>query len=107
MVDTSSATRQKQIEKIVNDKSLTEEEKEDCIKYLLFPSPVESSQPEEVVVRELYYDNFILIDKVNSDTVFCQSETEVLTYLSEKDITVDDIVVYRKQTLRLSFENSY
>lgn len=92
-----------QIEKILKDKSLTDEDKEECIRLLVH---AQDEAYQEDSDQEIIYDPIILIDKTNKETVFLASEASVFEYLSVKSISIDDVVVYRKQTLRLNFENS-
>lgn len=101
MADIDYTDRQEKIQKILRDKSLTEEEKEEYIKYIFLQYPQENSNEEAA-----NYEKFILIDKINKDTLFLSSEEDVFAYISDKEITIDDVVIYIKQTVRLCFENS-
>ena len=98
----------KLIVKVLRDESISESEKEQIIRTILSEneSSTDEDQVQEEVKSTLVYGSHLLFDMVNDNQLFVNSDEEVLNYIMENNLSMSDVVIYRKQKAKFSLEIS-
>lgn len=115
--DITDLDTKKLIMKVLKDESLSNKEKEEVIKEILlsYSDDLDSSQDssDESMSDSMdlsddnhRYSSTLVFDKIANTSFFVNSDKEVLEYLISKKRNLEDVVVYKKQKGKITFENS-
>ena len=105
----------KLISDILKDKSISDTEKEEIISDILLSNDSsENKQHEDDVFSDKMqteekiedFSSFLLFDTESNTSVFLKSEKAVMDYIISRSLSLKQVVVYRKQKVRLSLESS-
>lgn len=98
---------------ILKDKSISDTEKEEIISDILLNEDSEESTQEELLTDQMQeeqskedFSTFLLFDTASNSSVFLKSEKAVMDYIISRSLSLKEVIVYRKQKVRLSLESS-
>lgn len=95
----------KLISKVLRDESISEKEKEQIIRNILSENESLTNENQEES-QALVYGSHLLFDIVNDNQIFLDSDEDVLNYIVKNELSISDVVIYRKQKAKFSLETS-